>query len=271
MPKKKTVAARRAAQQKAVSVKRALPEREPGFIERVKKNPFGVLLGFIIIGSMVLGLAADIVQSSRPQVLLPTPTLIAYDTPVAPTPSPSPAKAASAPTPLSGVAPSSPTAQPSARTTYAAPPPMTIDQDKSYAATIVTSKGTIKLQLLPKVAPNTVNAFVFLAREGYYNGLTFHRVEDWVVQGGDPTGTGSGGPGYTLKAEFNATKHVPGTLAMARTSDPNSAGSQFYIVKTEASWLDNQYTVFGQTTESLDVVQKLVKGDIMLTVTIEEK
>ena len=154
---------------------------------------------------------------------------------------------------------------------YAAAPALTIDPDKSYTATIVTSKGTIKLQLLPKVAPNTVNAFVFLAREGYYDGLTFHRVEDWVVQGGDPTGTGTGGPGYTLKAEFSTTKHITGTLAMARTSDPNSAGSQFYIVKMAASWLDGQYTVFGQTAEGLEVLPKLAKGDVMQKVTIEEK
>ena len=154
---------------------------------------------------------------------------------------------------------------------YTAAPAVTIDQNETYTATIVTAKGTIKLQLLPKVAPNTVNAFVFLAREGYYDGLTFHRVEDWVVQGGDPTGTGSGGPGYTLKAEFNATKHIVGALAMARTSEPNSAGSQFYIVKTAASWLDNQYTVFGQTIEGMDVASKLVKGDVMQKITIEEK
>ncbi len=154
---------------------------------------------------------------------------------------------------------------------YTVAPAITIDQNKTYTATIVTAKGTIKLQLLPKVAPNTVNAFVFLARDGYYDGLTFHRVEDWVVQGGDPTGTGSGGPGYTLKAEFNTTKHIVGALAMARTSDPNSAGSQFYIVKTAASWLDGQYTVFGQTIEGMDVVTRLVKGDVMQKITIEEK
>jgi cyclophilin family peptidyl-prolyl cis-trans isomerase len=147
---------------------------------------------------------------------------------------------------------------------------MTIDAKKTYTATIVTAKGTIKLDLFPKEAPNHVNSFVFLAREGYFNGLTFHRVEHWVVQGGDPTGTGSGGPGYTLKAEFNKVKHVAGTLAMARTSDPNSAGSQFYIVKQDASWLDGQYTVFGLTISGMDVVQKLAQGDVMQTVTIEE-
>ena len=153
---------------------------------------------------------------------------------------------------------------------YSAPPALTIDSNKNYTATISTQKGDIKLQLLPKEAPNTVNSFVFLAREGYYDGLTFHRVEDWVLQGGDPTGTGSGGPGYNLKAEFNATKHAEGTLAMARTSDPHSAGSQFYIVKRDAFWLDNQYTVFGQTIEGMDVVKKLARGDVMTKVTIEE-
>ncbi len=153
---------------------------------------------------------------------------------------------------------------------YAAPPALTIDTNKNYTATISTKKGDIKLQLLPKAAPNTVNSFVFLAREGYYDGLTFHRVEDWVLQGGDPTGTGSGGPGYMLKAEFNGTKHVAGTLAMARTNDPHSAGSQFYIVKQDAFWLDNQYTVFGQTIEGMDVVKKLARGDVMTKVTIEE-
>ncbi len=153
---------------------------------------------------------------------------------------------------------------------YAAPPALTIDAKKSYTATIVTAKGTIKLDLFPKVAPNTVNAFVFLARERYYDGLTFHRVEHWVVQGGDPTGTGSGGPGYALKAEFSDVKHITGTLAMAKTADPNSAGSQFYIVKQDAPWLDKQYTVFGQMISGIDVVKKLAAGDVMQTVTIEE-
>jgi cyclophilin family peptidyl-prolyl cis-trans isomerase len=235
-------------------------------VDRLKKNPFSVLLGLIIVSSMVLALAADIVQSSRPQVLPPTPTLIVYDTPTPASASPSPA--------FTGTAPATPSPQKKetpVRKTYSAPPAMTIDVSKKYTATIATSKGSIKLQLLPEVAPNTVNSFVFLAREGYFDGLTFHRVEDWVIQGGDPTGTGGGGPGYTLKAEFNATKHVPGTLAMARTNDPNSAGSQFYIVKQEASWLDGGYTVFGQTIEGLDVVSRIARGDVMQKVTIEEQ
>ena len=148
---------------------------------------------------------------------------------------------------------------------------MTIDVNKTYIATIVTAKGTIKLQLLPKVAPNTVNAFVFLAREGFYDGLTFHRiVPGFVAQGGDPKGDGTGGPGYTLKAEFNKRKHVRGTVAMARSQHPDSAGSQFYICFAPATHLDNNYTVFGQVTSGMDVVDRLKAGDKMRTVKIEE-
>jgi peptidyl-prolyl cis-trans isomerase B (cyclophilin B) len=154
--------------------------------------------------------------------------------------------------------------------TYTAPPAMTIDPKKSYTATIVTNKGSIVLDLYPKIAPNHVNAFVNLARDGFYDGLTFHRVENWVVQGGDPTGTGRGGPGYNLKAEFNPTKHIIGTLSMARAQDPHSAGSQFFILKPAAPWLDNQYTNFGQAITGMDVVSKLVQGDVIQKITIEE-
>lgn len=153
---------------------------------------------------------------------------------------------------------------------YAAEPLMTIDPLKSYTATIVTNRGTIKLDLFPKAAPHHVNSFVFLAREGFFDGLTFHRVENWVVQGGDPTGTGTSGPGYHLKAEFNPTKHMTGTLSMARAQDPDSGGSQFFILKQDAPWLDNQYSVFGQTISGMDVVNKLQRGDVMQSVTIDE-
>lgn len=254
MPKKKTMRERRKAIQESRTTRVVEPDREPTFVDRLKKNPLSVLLGVIIIGSMVLGLASELFFSSKPQPVAPTAVPIAFNTP----------------TPAAPATPPS-AASPVARKTYSAPPPMTIDVNKTYTATIETNKGVIKLQLLPAVAPKTVNAFITLARDGYYDGLTFHRVEDWVVQGGDPTGTGTGGPGYTLPAEFNATKHIVGTLAMARSNDPNSAGSQFYIVKKEAPWLDNQYTVFGQTIEGMDVVNKLAIGDTMRKVTIEEK
>ena len=146
-----------------------------------------------------------------------------------------------------------------------------LDPQKSYTATIETTRGAIKLELYPKLAPLHCNSFAFLACQGYFDGLNFHRYEPgFVIQGGDPAGNGSGGPGYRLKAEFNATKHVAGILSMARTSDPNSAGSQFFIMLGASSHLDNQYTVFGKVTEGLDVVMKIRASDVMNKVTVVE-
>jgi peptidyl-prolyl cis-trans isomerase B (cyclophilin B) len=141
------------------------------------------------------------------------------------------------------------------------PPAMKIDPKKKYSATMETTEGTIKLDLDPTVAPQHVNSFVFLAREGYYDGVIFHRViPGFMIQGGDPTGTGSGGPGYQLKSEFNNVKHTRGVLSMARTNDPNSAGSQFFIMHDNAPFLDNQYTAFGKVTSGIEVVDKIVKA-----------
>jgi peptidyl-prolyl cis-trans isomerase B (cyclophilin B) len=112
---------------------------------------------------------------------------------------------------------------------------------------------------------------VTLAKKGYYDGVTFHRVEpNFVVQGGDPKGNGTGGPGYTIKDEFNKQKHVRGVLAMARTQAPNSAGSQFYITLAPAHFLDGQYTVFGRVTSGMEVVDKIKVGDKMKSVKITE-
>src|SRR4051794_27768791 len=142
---------------------------------------------------------------------------------------------------------------------YSAPPAMSIDPNKKYTATIDTTEGTIVAELYPKDAPQHVNSFVFLAREAFYNGVPFHRViPGFMIQGGDPTGTGSGGPGYQLKAEFNARKHTRGVLSMARTNDPNSAGSQFFLMHADAPFLDNQYTVFGKATSGLEVIDAIV-------------
>jgi len=137
-------------------------------------------------------------------------------------------------------------------------------------ATIEMEKGgTIKLELYPDSAPNTVANFEKLANTNFYNGLTFHRVEPgFVVQGGDPQGNGMGGPGYKIKAEFNTRKHLAGTLAMARSQSPDSAGSQFYICLAPAPFLDNQYTVFGQLTEGMELVQGIRRGDKMSTVKV---
>ena len=121
--------------------------------------------------------------------------------------------------------------------------------------------GSVIINLLPEVAPNTVANFKVLAGIGFYDGLTFHRViPGFMAQGGDPSGNGTGGPGYSIKAEFSDTRHVRGTVAMARSQHPDSAGSQFYICFDAHPHLDNQYTVFGQVTEGMDVVDKVKIG-----------
>ena len=128
------------------------------------------------------------------------------------------------------------------------------------------------MDFYPLDAPNTVDNFIKLTKKGYYDGLKFHRVEpNLLIQGGDPNGSGSGGPGYTIKAEFNSQKHIAGTVAMARRQDPNSAGSQFYICIVPLPSLDGKYTVFGQVIEGMDVVKGVQKGDVMKKVTIVEK
>ena len=137
-------------------------------------------------------------------------------------------------------------------------PDMKIDVNKVYVARMDTTAGPIVIELYPKQAPHHVNSFVFLAKEGYYDGVIFHRViPGFMIQGGDPTGTGQGGPGYKLKAEFNATKHTRGVLSAARTQDPDSAGSQFFLMHGDAPHLDNQYTAYGKVTEGMDVVDKI--------------
>ena len=131
--------------------------------------------------------------------------------------------------------------------------------------------GEIRIEFLPEDAPKTVENFVTLAKKGFYNGLNFHRVvPDFVVQGGCPKGNGTGGPGYTIKAEFNKQKHVRGTVAMARSQHPDSAGSQFYICYGNTPHLDGQYTVFGKVVSGMDVVDKIKKGDKMKSVKIVE-
>lgn len=158
---------------------------------------------------------------------------------------------------------------------YKSAPPMTINVNKSYVATIKTAKGTIVADLYPKDAPQTVNNFVFLAREGFFDGLTFHRVvPGFVIQGGDPAGNGTGGPGYNIPPEIKA-KHTSGALAMARRGGPAAttpnSGSQFYITLAPQPSLDGEYTVFGQVTQGMDVAQKIAVGDKIDSVTIQEK
>ena len=151
---------------------------------------------------------------------------------------------------------------------YSAPPAMQINPARSYVASISTAKGDIVVQLDAGVAPQTVNNFVFLSREGFYDGLVFHRVEPgFVIQGGDPNGDGSGGPGYTLPAEIECgLPHIQGAVAAARLGDAvnpdkRSSGSQFYIVENAlgASYLDMEYTVFGQVMEGISIVEAIAE------------
>ena len=139
---------------------------------------------------------------------------------------------------------------------------MTIDPNKTYVAHIDTTLGPITAELYPKDAPKHVNSFVFLAKDGFYNGVIFHRViPGFMIQGGDPTGTGSGGPGYQFEDEFNDHPVARGALAMANAG-PNTNGSQFFIVTADACpWLDGKHTVFGQVTSGMDVADAISQLD----------
>jgi len=154
---------------------------------------------------------------------------------------------------------------------YSAPPPMTINTSKQYTATIETGKGNIVLELFARDVPVTVNNFVFLAREGFYDGTTFHRViSSFMAQGGDPTGTGTGGPGYTFADEFTKHTHVTGALSMANAG-PNTNGSQFFITYAPQNHLDGKHSVFGQLIDGMDVLEVIEQGDTIVRITIEER
>mgnify|MGYP001436940992 CR=1 FL=1 len=139
------------------------------------------------------------------------------------------------------------------------------------AAVIKTARGDITVELYGKDAPLTVANFVKLAKAGFYDGLNFHRVEPgFVVQGGDPNGDGSGGPGYTINREISPTlRHVEGALAMARADDPNSAGCQFYITLAQTDFLDDAYAVFGKVITGMDVVKRISRGDRITSITVK--
>jgi peptidyl-prolyl cis-trans isomerase B (cyclophilin B) len=150
------------------------------------------------------------------------------------------------------------------------PIPMVIDVNKKYSAVIKTAKGDLALELYPQDAPVTVNSFVSLARKGFYNGLTFHRIiPGFMAQGGDPTGTGSGGPGYKFQDEFSSRTHQAGSLSMAN-SGPGTNGSQFFICYAPQPHLNGKHTVFGQLTQGMDILTQLANGDKMTEVVITE-
>ena len=162
------------------------------------------------------------------------------------------------------------------------PPAMTIETGKAYQVKLETTRGDITLELYAEHAPKTVNNFIFLINEGFYNGVTFHRViENFMIQGGDPTGTGRGGPGYRFEYELvgNPLKHGTKVISMANAG-PNTNGSQWYITLGDASQLDGSYTIFGRVIEGMDVVEAITPrnpendpnaspGDVISTITIE--
>jgi len=153
---------------------------------------------------------------------------------------------------------------------YPAAPAMQIDPTKTYRATVHTSKGDIVLDLFPQYAPNTVNNFVSLATDGFYDGTTFHRViSNFMIQGGDPTATGRGGPGYTFADEFhmNPLTHETGVLSMANAG-PNTNGSQFFITHGPQPHLNGRHTVFGKVTAGQDVVDAIRQGDTITAIEI---
>ena len=147
--------------------------------------------------------------------------------------------------------------------TYDAPPEMALKPDHEYHANLVTEKGLVKARLFAEQAPVTVNNFVFLAREGYFDGTTFHRViKDFMVQAGDPTGTGTGGPGYRIPDELDPDlRHDrPGILSMANAG-PNTGGSQFFVTHVPTPWLDGRHAVFGEIVEGMEVVLAIRERD----------
>ncbi|MCD4775189.1 MAG: peptidylprolyl isomerase [Candidatus Aegiribacteria sp.] len=155
---------------------------------------------------------------------------------------------------------------------YSTPPEMKIDTDRTYLLTIETDRGAIELELFPEYAPKTVNNFISLAKDGYYDGITFHRViPNFMIQGGDPTGTGRGGPGYNFEDEFdgNPLKHETGSLSMANAG-PGTNGSQFFITHAPQPHLNGKHTVFGKVTAGQDVVDTIRQGDVMIKISVAD-
>jgi peptidyl-prolyl cis-trans isomerase B (cyclophilin B) len=155
--------------------------------------------------------------------------------------------------------------------TYTHPPELSIDETKTYTALLETGKGKMEFQLCVRDAPLTVNNFIFLAKEGFYNDTIFHRViPGFMAQCGDPTGTGRGGPGYRFRDEISKRTHVTGALSMANAG-PNTNGSQFFICFGPQPHLNGKHSVFGQLTQGTDILKSIVQGDRLIKVTITEQ
>ena len=238
---------------------------------RSRATALGVAVLIVLVaGLFAVGVVVNHVagKDSAAGIATPVPSPTAPPTPTpTPTPSPTPAPATIAYADCSKATfgpPLAPLNPPSDLHKYSAPPAASIDPTKLYQATITTSRGKIVLCLQPQLAPNTVNNFVVLARNHFYDGLTFHRVESqFVIQGGDPKGDGTGGPGYQFSDEPVHNVYVDGAVAMAN-SGPNTNGSQFFIcIGSQCQSLQPQYNLFGKVESGLDVAQKVQKGDVM--------
>lgn len=247
---------------------------------------FGILTSVIIVSSVIY--SQKIAPFSRDRVIMTSPIPLspfAASTPQSPSPnisqlpSPNPdlsslPNAAQSPSLSNNLSPSlsANPAQVSMSPQPSSPPDLTVDASGLSKATVLlnTTQGLIKFKFYPNEAPKTVARIVELIQQGFYNGLSFHRViSGFVIQGGDPTGTGTGGSGHKLDAEFNQRRHIEGTVSMARSSDANSADSQFYITLGVHPHLDRNYTVFGQVIEGMDIAKKIKAGDKMTSVVIQ--
>lgn len=220
----------------------------------MRSRLFPLIFGLVLLVLIGLGILYNNRQAAMP------PASPAFTT-TAPAPAPS-AAVSGAPLVAASATPAASNPNPDLSTDPAGLSKATV--------TLTTSRGVIKFKFYPKDAPNTVKRLIELVNSGFYNGLTFHRVEPgFVVQGGDPTGTGEGGSGQKLKAEFSDRRHIEGTMAMARGRDPDSADSQFYITLGTFPHLDRNYTVFGQVIEGMEVAKQLQRGDKIVTMTIQ--
>ena len=220
-----------------------------------------LVMGIVLAGMIVGGITYQIERST--EISTPDNT---------PTPSLTPQPDASASPTVGDSGGGSPGPGPSVGAVSNTTPDLTVDSYGLSKSMVVmnTTQGVIKFKFYTDDASQTVHRFVELIQQGFYNGLSFHRyVPGFVIQGGDPSGNGTGGSGKKLKAEFNSRKHIEGVVAMARTSDPDSADSQFYITLGPQSQLDGKYTIFGQVVEGMDVVRKLRVGDKMTSVFIQ--
>ncbi len=237
---------------------------------------------FVTLSLMASGCSSATIPPATPTKAVIAPTATPTQTSAQSSPLAKPAVAESAQTsPLpvpSGFKPSGVAEMPPAQRAdvYKAKPAMTIDPQKTYRAVIQTSKGDIVVSLDAKASPEHVNNFVFLSRDGFYKGLTFHRVEPgFVIQGGDPSGNGTGGPGYTVPGEFSLL-HIEGALAMARRPNEvnpqkESSGSQFYITLTETPFLNGDYSVFGKVEQGMEIVRAIKVGDTINDIIIMEQ